>query len=310
MTGGLHVFQRSAVRRHRDRAARHPDGHDFLHREVAVRLAERLGEVRRNFPLALDLGCNRGALTRALTGGFGIETIVQSDLSPLLARAARDANPDHPAVAADEEALPFAPGRFDLVVSSFTLHRVNDLPGALIQAHRALKPDGLFLAAFAGGGTLAELRQSLMEAEVEEEGGAGPRVSPFADLRDAGGLLQRAGFAMPMIDRDTLTLTYDTALALMRDLRLMGETNAVAERRKAFSRRATLMRAAEIYRDRFAEADGRIPATFEIIYLTAWSPDASQPKPLQPGSAKTGLAEALGTEEVSAGEAAVPRKRR
>jgi SAM-dependent methyltransferase len=209
-------------------------------------------------------------------------------------------------LAAEPEFLPFAPGSFDAVLSVLLLHWVNDLPGALLQLRRALKPDGLLLVSLLGGETLDELRQCLMEAELAEEGGISPRVSPFAELRELGGLLQRAGFAMPVVDSDRLIATYPDALALMRELRLMGEGNATAERRRSFSRRGTLLRAAALYAEKFAGSDGRIPASFEIVTLTAWVPHESQPLPLRPGSAKTRLATALGSVEQSAGDKATP----
>jgi SAM-dependent methyltransferase len=305
MTDAIAVFDRRAVRRHRDRAAPGLAAHDFLFEEVAGRLAERLDDVTRRFPVALDLGCHGGSLASALGARGGVETLVQCDLSPAMARAA--AANGHPTLAADEEALPFAAAGFDLVMSVLSLHWVNDLPGTLIQVRRALRPDGLFLGAMLGGETLGELRRALMEAELAAEGGASPRVSPFADVRDAGHLLQRAGFALPVADVDTITVTYAEALTLMRELRGMGESNAVAERRRGASRRATLLRAAEIYAERFAQADGRIPATFEVVYLTAWAPHPSQQKPLAPGSATDRLAEALETEEIPAGEKARPK---
>ena len=221
-----------------------------------------------------------------------------------MARAA--ATPGHPALAADEEFLPFAPASFDLVISAVSLHWVNDLPGALLQIRQALKPDGLFLGAMLGGETLVELRGALLEAESEVEGGAGPRVSPFADVADAGGLLQRAGFALPVADRDRITVTYPNALALMKELGEMGESNAVAERRKAMSRRLTLFRAAEIYHERYADPEGRLPATFDVVYLTGWSPHPSQQQPMAPGSAQNRLAEALGSVERKTGDPARP----
>lgn len=303
----IEVFDRRAVRRHRERAAGSLAGHDFLLREVAGRLAERLDDVTRHFPLALDLGCHDGALGRALAGREdlgGIGTLVQADLSP--AMAGKAAGGGQPALAADEEALPFAAAAFDAAFSLLSLHWVNDLPGALVQVRRALKPDGLFLAALLGGETLKELRGALLEAEVEVEGGAGPRVSPFADVRDLGALLQRAGFALPVADVDDIAVSYPDALKLMADLRGMGEANAVADRRKGFSRRATLLRAAELYAERHAGPDGRLPATFQVIYLTAWAPHESQPQPLAPGSAKTRLSAVLESEERSAGETADP----
>ncbi len=298
----IEVFDRGAVRRQRERAARTIGTHDFLFREAATRLAERLDEIRRPFPRALDLGGHGGVLAQALAGRSGIETVVHTDFSLALTRRG-----PAPCVVADEEFLPFADGTFDLVASGLSLHWVNDLPGALIQLRRALKPDGLLLASLLGGETLHELRTALLEAEAEETGGAAPRVSPFADVRDAGSLLQRAGFALPVVDADTITVSYPDALALMRDLRAMGEANALAERRRSFSRRGVLLRAAARYAERFADAAGRIPATFKIVTLTAWAPHADQPKPLRPGSAAARLAEALGTVEAPAGDRAGPR---
>ena len=188
-------------------------------------------------------------------------------------------------VAADEEFLPFADGAFDLIVSVLSLHWVNDLPGALLQINRCLKPDGLFLGALLGGGTLAELRRALTEAELALEGGASPRVSPFVDVRDAGALLQRAGFALPVADTATITASYGNSLALMRDLRGMGESNLVTAQRKTLTRRETLFRAAEAHDATSADADGRINASFDVVTLTGWHPDPSQPQPARPGSA-------------------------
>ena len=296
----IRVFDARAVRLHRARAAR-AGGADFLQQEAAERLADRLGDVNRRFPRALDLGCGRGALAPALAGRGGIEWLVAADAAEACVRGAGG-----PGVAAEAEALPFAPHSFDLVLSSLALHWTNDLPGALLQLRHILKPDGLLLAALWGGETLFELRRALIEAELAGEGGAGPRVSPFADLRDLAGLLQRAGFALPVADADTIEATYPDALALMRELRAMGESNAVLERRKSFTRRATLARAVAIYAARFGRADGRIPATFQLVTLTAWAPHESQPQALRPGSAAHRLADALGTEERSAGDRARP----
>ena len=209
-----------------------------------------------------------------------------------------------PAIAADEEYIPLKDQSIDLVVASLCLQWVNDLPGTLVQIRRALRPDGLFLAALPGGETLSELRQALMVAETELSGGAGPRVLPFVDVRDVGGLLQRAGFALPVTDQDTLVARYDDLWALMRDLRAMGATNILADRDRRPVARAVFDRAAAIYRERFSDPDGRIRATFQIVSASGWAPHESQQKPLKPGSAKTRLAEALGTDEISAGEAA------
>ena len=196
----------------------------------------------------------------------------------------------------DEERLPFAPASLDLVVSTLALHWANDLPGAMIQIRRALKPDGLFIGAVFGGETLTELRRALMEAEAELSDGAGLRVAPFADAYDAAGLLQRAGFALPVADLDRVTVRYSHPLRLIADLRAMGETSALAERAGPLSR-PVLARACEIYQARFAGDDGKVPATFDILTLTGWSPHDSQQKPLKPGSAKVSLAEALKPKE-------------
>jgi SAM-dependent methyltransferase len=209
-----------------------------------------------------------------------------------------------PDVVAREDALPLAEGRLDLALSLLALQFVDDLPGTLLQVRRALRPDGLFLAALIGGGSLSELRQAFSAAEIELEGGVSPRVSPFVDLRDLGGLLQRAGFALPVTDSEMVTVRYDDVFGLMRDLRAMGATNVLLERRRTPTRRSTLLRMAEIYRDRFADADGRVRATFEIVWASGWAPDASQPKPLRPGSARARLADALGVREESAGDKA------
>jgi len=296
------VFDRRLVRRRRDRAAAGLDGHDFLFAHVAEALVDRLFDVRRDFPRVLDLGCHGGSFARALAGRKGVETLVQADLSP--AMAARAAAAGHPAVAADEELLPFADGTFDLVVSALSLHWVNDLPGALIQVNHALRPDGLFVAAMLGGETLRELRRALMDAELAVSGGVSPRLSPFADLRDAAGLLQRAGFALPVADVDTLTVTYPDAFRLFADLRGMGETGAALARNPAPPPRALWPETARRYHELYAVPDGRIPATFQILWLTGWAPHESQQKPLRPGSARTRLADALGAAEHDAGDVA------
>ena len=300
-------FDRKSVRAHRDRAAENIGEHDFLLGEVAARLSERLDDIKRDFACVLDLGCHGGALGEMLAGRDGIETLVQCDLSPAMVHRAAVKNRGFAlSLAADEEFLPFADGSFDSVLSNLSLHWVNDLPGALIQIRKVLKPDGLFIGAMLGGETLAELRQALMEAELANEGGVSPRVSPFADVRDAGDLLLRAGFALPVADNDRITVTYPDALALMRELRAMGEANAVRSRRHGFTRRATLMQAAALYEARHADREGRIPASFEIVYLSAWAPDDTQPKALRPGSASRRLADALATEEHPAGDKAKP----
>ncbi|WP_119461307.1 methyltransferase domain-containing protein [Rhodospirillaceae bacterium SYSU D60014] len=301
MSDPMNLFDRRLVRRHRDRAAADLDSHDFLLRETAERLTDRLDDVTRKFPRALDLGCHGGELADAIGTRGGIRELVQCDLSPIMARRAADRRGGVPTAVVDEEFLPFAPASFDLVLSNLSLHWVNDLPGCLRQIRQILKPDGLFLGTMLGGATLAELRTALLEAELAETGGASPRISPFADLSDAGGLLQRAGFALPVIDTDVLTVTYPDPFRLMRDLRGMGETNAVRERSRHPTRRATLFRAAATYQERHADDDGRLPATFQIVYLTGWAPHESQQTALRPGSAQSRLADALDTTEIPAG---------
>ena len=293
------VFDRALVRRRRERAVAGYGDFAFLEATVAERLAERLDDIRRRFPLAVELGARSGALGRHLRASGRVDLLVQTDLAPAWARA-RSA--DGPAVAVDEEALPFAAGTLDAVFGALSLHWVNDLPGALSQIRRALKSDGLLLVALLGGETLVELRDALVEAESEVLGGVSPRVSPFADVRDAGGLLQRAGFALPVVDADTITVTYETAFHLMRDLKGMGESNAVLERRRTPPPRALFARAAEIYAARFAAVDGRVTARFQVLTLTAWAPSADQPKALRPGSASVRLAGALGARELGTGE--------
>ncbi|MBN9489358.1 MAG: methyltransferase domain-containing protein [Alphaproteobacteria bacterium] len=293
----LLVFDRSLLRVRRERAARNWSQRSFLKREIAERLVERLDDVRRTFPLALDLGCHGDEIATALTARSSVGALIRSDFGYEFAHRAAG-----PAVVADEEALPFAQQSFDLVLSAMTLHWINDLPGTLIQIARILRPDGLFLGAMLGGRTLWQLREALVSAESEIEGGLSPRVSPFADLRDAAGLLQRAGFALPVADGDTIDIEYEHALALMRDLGAMGEGNLVGERRHGFSRRATLLRAAEIYGERFALPSGRVTASFEVLFLHGWAPHASQPQALKPGAARHRLATALGTTEISTGQ--------
>jgi SAM-dependent methyltransferase len=281
------LFDRRAWRRHRERAA-HAGAVDFLHDEVAARLLDRLDLVNRAFPRVLDLGARAGDLARALAARPGTEWVVAAEpASGFLARA------QQPRVAADPEFSPFRDASFDLILSNLVLHWAGDLPGALVQLRRALKPDGLLLAAMLGGQTLVELRTALFEAELAAEGGVSPRVSPTVELADAAALLQRGGFALPVADSETMTVSYPDILALMRDLRGMGETNALAGRRRVPLRRATLAQAAALYAERFGDRDGRIPATFELLFLCGWAPAPSQPQPLPRGSATARLADAL-----------------
>lgn len=268
------LFDRRAWRLHRERAA--GLAVDFLHLEVVERLLDRLDLVNREFLAVLDLGARDGVLTRRLAEQSARAWGVAAEPSPRMLAAA-----PAPRVCADPELIPFRDACFDLVASCLVLHWCMDLPGTLSQLRHTLKPDGLLLAAMLGGSTLVELRTALFEAELAEEGGVSPRVSPTTELGDAAGLLQRAGFAMPVADSETITVTYPNMLALLRDLRGMGETNSLAARHR-FLGRSTLTRAGAVYAERFGDADGRIPATFEILFLTGWAPHPDQAKP-RPG---------------------------
>jgi SAM-dependent methyltransferase len=292
MSSGSNIFDRRLLRVRHSRA-RQSKPATFLLDRVAADLGERLSAVLRRFDVAVDLGTPSDAVRRVLAANENIGTVIAAGL---------DRDDDSLRVAADEEALPFAEGSLDLVVSALTLQFVNDLPGALIQIRRALKADGLLLAALIGGDSLSELRAAFAAAESEVEGGVSPRVAPFADIRELGALLQRVGFALPVIDSERLVVRYDSALGLMHDLRRMGATNILHERRRQLLKRAMLARMTEIYGERFSDPDGRIRATFEIIWLSGWAPHESQQKPLRPGSAVQRLADALGTMELPAGE--------
>lgn len=263
------LFDQVALERNRSRAREMDSRHTFLKAEIADRLFERLQEVNRDFPERVDLGA---AFARYLPP-------TEQD--------------KYQATDTNVSGISAAAASADLIVSNLGLHWVNDLPGLLVQIRNALRPDGLFTASLFGGKTLHELRHALLTAEAEVTGGANARVIPFADVKDLGSLLQRAGFALPVTDVDTLTLTYAHPINLMQELRGMGETNALAGRSRAFLQRSVLMRACEIYSEQFGLADGRIPATFEVMYMTGWHPHDSQQKPLKRGSGEVGLAEAL-----------------
>lgn len=286
------VFDRALLRRRQARAAGLGPA-DFLLARAAEDLADRVAAVKRSFARVLDLGSPGEAAALALRhlnagqDGAAIGDVFRAAPLPVGISGAV------PTLVADEEALPVADGSLDLIVSLLALQFVNDLPGAFAQIRRALKPDGLFLAAMVGGASLSELREAFAVAETETTGGVSPRVAPFVDVRDLGGLLQRAGFALPVTDVDRVTVRYSSPFALFSDLRLMGAANALAERRRVPLRRATLMKAAEIYAERFSDPDGRVRATFELVWLSGWVPHESQQKPLRPGSAKMRLADAL-----------------
>lgn len=292
MSSGPLVFDRQILRDHRRRAIT-LGASTFLLDRMAEDFADRLATVLRQFDRGLDLGTPTDVLRRVLAASGKVGTIIAADVL---------VGGDTLAVVADAEALPFRDASLDLVVSALALQFVNDLPGTLIQIRRALKPDGLFLAALVGGDTLTELRQAFAAAEAEIEDGISPHVAPFSDLREMGTLLQRAGFALPVTDIERLTVRYGSPFDLMHDLRRMGATNPLIERRRRPLKRATLMRMVEIYAERFSDEDGRIRSTFEIVWLSGWAPHESQQQPLKPGSAQRRLADALGTQEMRAGE--------
>ncbi|MGI9415309.1 MAG: SAM-dependent methyltransferase [Hyphomicrobiales bacterium] len=286
------IFDRTLLRIRRNRRARQSGTADFLLQAVAAEVADRLDSINREFETSVAYNAADGTLARAMADTGKAGWICSADLAEDQLSAAP---PPHAVL--DEERLAIAPGRLALFVSGLTLHLADDLPGALIQIRQALRPDGLFLGALFGGDTLSELRQAFLAAETEMTGGVSPRVAPFADVRDLGGLLQRAGFALPVVDTDRLTARYGSALELMHDLRAMGATSVLRERSRTPLTRSLLMKVAETYHALHADPDGRIPATFQIVYLTGWAPHESQQKPLAPGSAEKSLAGALGTEE-------------
>jgi SAM-dependent methyltransferase len=271
-TAAPHLFDRALLRVRQNRA-RCAKPATFLLDRVAEDMEERLHAVTRHFADAADIWTPGEILRKPMRDRFKSFASIDLDV--------------------ESEALPLKPESLDLVVSALAFQFVNDLPGVLTQIRRALRPDGLLLAAMIGGDTLTELRQSFAAAEAELESGVSPRVAPFADLRDVGALLQRAGFALPVTDVDRIVVRYDSAFALMQDLRAMGATNILAERRRSPTRRATMLRMAQLYGERFADPDGRIRATFDVIWLSGWAPHASQQQPLLPGSAKASLAEAV-----------------
>ena len=277
---------------------------DFLYRRAAEDVADKLLDVKRDFPKAALIGVGCGAFVEALAPLVGAERFLIVAETPEEAARARTLAPHAEIRLMEGEEADLAPGGFDLIVSGGTLHRSDDPVGALTRIRLALRPDGLAIASLFGGQTLHELRAAFAEAEAEVEGGISPRVAPMGEVRDLGGLLQRAGFALPVADVDRVHVAYETPFSLMRDLRAMGEANALRERRKTFTRRETVFRMAEIYAEAFGREDGRVAATFDLVFLTGWAPDESQQKPLRPGSAKARLADALGVKERPAGEKA------
>ncbi|MBA4801727.1 MAG: methyltransferase domain-containing protein [Euryhalocaulis sp.] len=295
-------FDRSLLRLRRDRAAGRIDAHDFLIREAVKDSLERAAFTTRSFDRALAIG-GAGLTGEEMAAGPMADRIgwlAEMDLSPRMAMRTNS-----PAFAANEESLPLAEDSLDLVLAPLGLHWINDLPGALIQIRRALKPDGLFIGSMFAAGTLAELRECLTEAELEITGGAAARIAPFADVRDAGGLLQRAGFAMPVSDLDRRRVVYRDPARLFHDLRGMGETASLSDRAPAL-KRSVFARALALYAERYAEEDGRLPATFVIANISGWAPAPDQPRPKAPGSATVRLADALGAEEMTVDEKASP----
>ncbi len=290
------IFDRALLRDRRKRRLAEINQYDFLFRRAEEDIAERLDAILRQFDNGLQIGSVGDSLLKHHPKISGLSVL---DDDPAFFGV--DASSG---IVGDPEFLPFKPGSFDLAVSPLSLIFVNDLPGALLQLRQALKPDGLYIGIFAGGQTLIELRDCFALAEDEMEGGVSPRVAPFLDVRDGGGLLQRAGFALPVADSEIVRVSYETPFHLMRDLRGMGASNILVSRRKKPLPRSTMMRMCEIYFDRYSDQDGRIYASFEFVCLTGWCPHESQQKPLQPGQARTRLSDALGVREYSTGEKA------
>lgn len=288
------LFDRALIARNRDRASDCYQDYDFLKRRESTQLLDRLRDSPREFAHALDLWAHTGQASQALKDSGCVEKITALEPSKKMRAALKAQNIE--VVAAENESLSFKPATFDLAVSILGLHWANDLPGLLSQIRTVLKPDGLFLACLFGGGTLSELRHSLIEAESEITGGVSPRLSPLPGLQDMAGLLQRAGFALPVADIERVTVRYTHPMKLLQDLKGMGEQAAFAPRagqeRRPLSRRI-LARMSEIYAERYSDPDGKVRASFEIVWLSGWAPAAGQPKPLRPGSGKFSLADAV-----------------
>lgn len=278
------------IERKRRAVARAIPGADFIMRRTVDDLEDRLATVGRRFGRAVTIFCTTSHARDAVIASGKADEVIRVEANPSFLS-------EDQGTVASPGVLPLEPASIDLAISMLCLQDENDVPGMLVQIRRALRPDGLFLAAMAGAGTLAELRESLLAAEVEILGGVSPRVLPFADVRDAGALLQRAGFALPVTDIENITVRYATMFDLIADLRAMGATNVLSDRSRRPATRRLFARAAEIYAERFTDPDGRIRATFSLIWMSGWAPDASQQKPLRPGSASISLAKVLGTEK-------------
>ncbi|GGD04595.1 methyltransferase domain-containing protein [Aquisalinus flavus] len=288
------IFDRALLRTRQDRASRSLADHDFLHRYIAEDIVDRLESIIRSFDRAVFIGPGAHYITGCLTPACDVGHVVSGASSPAMARLGDDGASR---ATADEEALPFADASLDLIVSIMALQSVNRLPEALTQMRAALRPDGLLIAAFPGERSLHELRDSLYRAESEITGGVSPRLSPFTAIKDAGGLMQRAGLALPVADLIRLPVTYRNPMTLLADLRGMGETSVLNDRRKQTLRKDVLIRAMEIYAQTYPAEGGGVTATFEIVMLTGWAPHASQQKPLKPGQGKASMAEAVKTFE-------------
>jgi SAM-dependent methyltransferase len=284
------LIDATAHRRYRDRAASGFGTVNFLKQAAADRLADRLDIVRRHFPLVLDIGSHHGEMAKAALASGKVDRVICAD--PSLGMVSHTAS-NMPSCVVDYDNINFSDGAFDAITSAFSMHWVNDLPGMLTRMRRWLKPDGLLLLSMAGGVSFSGLRSCLAEAESQTAGGLSPRVLPMADIRDLGGLLGRAGFGLPVADSDTLTISWSDPFQMMRELRQMGESNALLGRANHMTRRDTLMKAATLYKDRFSTEDQRVTAEIELITLTAWAPSPDQQKPLKPGSADVNLADFL-----------------
>lgn len=279
------IFNRDLLMLRRDKSSSQFEKHSFLLKEVTERLLDNLGDIKRDYQKILNIGGHHQLMQQYFENAFLIDQDLSfHKISPF----------NNPAIQADEELLPFKKSSLDLIFCALNLHWVNDLPGALVQIFNSLKPDGLFIGAAFGGETLYELRTSMMKADIERLGGIRPHTSPLMDVRDAGGLLQRAGFTLPVVNTERITVTYSDSFKLMKELKGMGENNALIKGYKGLTTAAHMMKVAEIYAQDFANEDGRIPVTFDILYFQGWSPHVSQQKPLKPGSAKMSLKDALG----------------
>ncbi|MBT5187140.1 MAG: methyltransferase domain-containing protein [Kordiimonadaceae bacterium] len=281
----VEIFNRPLIKKRRDRIASEFRKHDFINQEITNRLIDNVQDIKRNFNIILNMNCDE----RSMHTHFENVFVINQDLSYKMVSRYEGLK-----IQADEELFPFQNQSLELILSCLNLHWVNDLPGALAQLLHGLKPDGLFLGALFGGETLTELRQSMLKADMDHRGGISPHISPFVDVRDAGSLMQRAGFTLPVVSTERITVTYSDAFALMKELKGMGENNALMKGYKALSSPKLMMKVAENYHLSFANEQGRIPVTFDIIYLQGWAPHESQQKPLKPGSGKMFLKDALG----------------